>query len=51
MKAATQEIRVRKVEKHFHEGSAELQIPPRHAGTGRLPRDDKGEVVANFHQL
>jgi hypothetical protein len=24
------------VEKHFHEGSAELQIPPRQAGTGRL---------------
>jgi hypothetical protein len=24
------------VAKHFHERSAELQIPPRHAGTGRL---------------
>jgi hypothetical protein len=34
--AARQEIRVRSVEKHFHERSAELQIPPRHAGTGRL---------------
>ena len=31
----------------FQDGSAELQIPPRHAGTGRLRRDDKGK--GNLH--
>jgi hypothetical protein len=37
------------VEKHFQERSAELQIPPRHAGTGRL-RDDKGEGNASMEE-
>jgi hypothetical protein len=35
--------RLRSVEKHLNEGSAEPQVPPlpRHAGTGRSGRDDK----------
>ncbi len=33
------------VERHFHESSAELPIPPRHAGTGGMT---KGRAVADL---
>ena len=32
--ASWQEIRVRSVEKHFHEGSAEPQVPPLRSSVG-----------------